>query len=283
MRELAGRTAVVTGAASGIGRAVAHRLGREGMRVVIADVGTDDLERVKGELEDAAVPVIAVPTDVSDAAAVARLRDAALEAFGAVHVVHNNAGVALPPMPVWEVDRSLWEWIVGVNLWGVINGIAAFVPLLVAQDEGHVVNTSSLAGLVSNGRLGPYATTKHAVVGLTEALRGDLRRAGANVGASVVCPALVPTNLGATSARNWPAGAPRPDVTEPRHDPAVPSSAQSPAAVAEMILAAILENRPYVITHQETRSIVGRRFEEILAACPPGGEPALRAPPRSAS
>ena len=272
MREVAGRTAVVTGAASGIGRAVARRLGKEGMRVVIADVATDDLERVRRELEDAAVPVIAVPTDVSDRAAMERLRDAALEAFGAVHVVHNNAGVALPPMPVWEVDETLWEWIIGVNLRSVINGIRTFVPLLVAQDEGHVVNTSSLGGLISNGRLGAYSTTKYGVVALTEALRGDLRRAGANVGASVVCPALVPTNLGATSARNWPADAPRPDLSEPRHDPAVRSSAQSPEAVAEMILAAILDNRLYVITHKETRGIVSKRFDAILAACPPDAD-----------
>jgi NAD(P)-dependent dehydrogenase (short-subunit alcohol dehydrogenase family) len=191
-----------------------------------------------------------------------------LDAFGAVHVVHNNAGVALPPMPLWEVDDALWRWIIGVNLLGVINGIHTFVPLLVAQGNGHVVNTSSLGGLRAGARLGAYSATKHAVIALSESLAADLRRVGADVGVSVVCPSAVPTNLGETSARNWPDTAPRPDITEPRNDGSIPYTVLQPEAIADMVHDAILENRLYVITHPETRELIAPRFDAILEACP---------------
>ena len=149
-------------------------------------------------------------TDVSDAASVQALRDRALDRFGAVHLVHNNAGIGLGG-PIWEVSEEDWRWILGVNLWGVIHGVATFVPLLIEQGEGHVVNTASIAGLIAAPFLGPYNATKQAVVAISETLFKDLQAVGAPIGVSVLCPGFVQTRI-AESERNRPAWAPDREV-----------------------------------------------------------------------
>jgi len=200
-----GRVAVVTGAASGIGLALSRRYAAEGMSVVLADMEGPALEAAAAELSGRGARVRAVVTDVSDADQVDALRDAALAAFGAVHVVCNNAGVGGPHGPLWEISRGDVEWVLGVNTGGVLNGIRSFVPVLLEQDAGHVVNTASIFGVFA-GTLGIYGPSKHTVVALSEALHLQLREVGARVGVSVLCPGAVATRI-ATSARNRPASA----------------------------------------------------------------------------
>ncbi len=201
-----GRVAVVTGAASGIGLGLCERFAAEGMHVVMADVEEPALAKAAAALAGAGASVRPVVTDVSDRAAVEALRDAALSAFGAVHVVCNNAGVGGSHGPLWECPPGEWDWVLGVNLEGVMNGVRTFMPLLLEQDAGHLVNTSSVFGVFA-GILGPYGVSKHAVAALTETLHFNLKSLGVtHVGVSVLCPGAVRTNFG-TSARNRPAWA----------------------------------------------------------------------------
>ena len=194
MDQLRDRAAVVTGAASGIGLALSERLLDEGMSVVLADVDPAALDTEVRRLTDAGATVLAVPTDVSDAAAVEDLAATAWSRFGAVHVVCNNAGVG-PGGVAWEIPEQVWRWVIDVDLWGVIHGIRAFVPRLVEQDIGHVVNTASVAGLVGTPGMAPYSAAKHAVVGLSQSLRRDLELAGSAVGVSVLCPGMTRTRM----------------------------------------------------------------------------------------
>jgi len=167
VRELKGKVAVVTGAASGIGLALAERFAAEGMKVVLADVEVEPLRRAESSLRSAGAEVLAVPTDVARADQVDRLAQQAREAFGGVHIVCNNAGVgATSGAAFWEMTRADWEWVLGVNLWGAINGMRAFVPILLEQEEGHVVNTASMAGLISVAYSGPYVMSKFAAAAL---------------------------------------------------------------------------------------------------------------------
>ncbi len=266
MENLQGKVAVITGGASGIGRAVANRAADEGMRIVVADIEKGPLEQAGRELASTGAEVLGVVTDVSDAGAVRALRDAALDRFGAVHLVHNNAGVGVGG-PIWEVSEEDWRWILGVNLWGVVHGIATFVPLLMEQGEGHVVNTASIAGLVSAGFLGPYNATKQAVVAISETLVKDLQAVGAPVGVSVLCPGFVQTRI-AESDRNRPGSA-----TEAAADGATEMRAavQSmvdggipPATVADRVLEAVKSDTFYVFTHPELMGEVERRFADIM-------------------
>ena len=208
MRELRGKVAVVTGAASGIGRAMAERFAREGMKVVLADVQEKPLAEAREASAAAGAEVIAVPTDVSKWEQVEALARRAVEAFGAAHVLCNNAGVAVGGV-AWETPVADWEWILGVNQWGVVHGIRAFVPRMIAQGEGHVVNTASMAGLVSAPGMSAYCATKHAVVTISECLHHDFAITG-NAGTmhvSVLCPGWVKTNI-AESVRNRPGASP---------------------------------------------------------------------------
>jgi NAD(P)-dependent dehydrogenase (short-subunit alcohol dehydrogenase family) len=275
MDHFAGKIAVITGAASGIGRAVALRAAAEGMKIVLADIEERPLYETARTLSGAGTDVIAVVTDVSDASSVEELRDRALDKFGGVHLVHNNAGVAAGG-PLWTVSESDWRWILGVNLWGVINGIRAFVPMLSAQGEGHVVNTASVAGLVSPPLMGPYNAAKHAVVTISETLYCDLRLSGSNVGVSVLCPGHVRTNI-ADSERNRPPWA-RAAADSGRSPIALQlqtavrrqlAAGIDPASVAETVLDAVRTNRFYILTHPEWNIAVETRMHDILAGRAP--------------
>src|SRR3954452_4996373 len=200
-----GRVAVVTGAASGIGLALSKRFLAEGMRVVMADVEEAALGAAADGIPGRDARVLPVVTDVSDADQGDPLLASTLTAFGAVHVVCNNACVGGPHSPIWETSRGDLEWVLGVNTWGVIHRIRTFVPELLRQDEGHVINTASIFGLFA-GTLGVYGVSKHAVVALSEALHLQLREAGSSIGVTVLCPGAVDTNI-ASSARNRPASA----------------------------------------------------------------------------
>jgi NAD(P)-dependent dehydrogenase (short-subunit alcohol dehydrogenase family) len=277
--QLGGKVAVVTGAASGIGRATAAAFAAAGMRVVLADIEEGPLAEATAALAAEGAEVVAVPTDVSLAASVASLRDAALDAFGAVHVVHNNAGVGAGG-PIWTLTEADWQWVLGVNLMGVVHGVSTFVPLLIEQGEGHVVNTASVAGLVSAPMLGPYNASKHAVVTLSETLHADLQLAGiTGVGVSVVCPGFVRTRI-AASARNRPAHL-RPEGTAALDEAAAGVMDQlvaggiDPAEVAAAIVEAVRENRFWVLTHPAMDPFIAARTERILAREAPAITPIL--------
>ena len=269
-----GRVAVVTGAASGIGLGLAERFAAEGLHVVMADVEEPALSKAAAALAESGASVLPVATDVADLSAVEALRDAALSRFGAVHVVCNNAGVGGSHGPLWECPPGEWDWVLGVNLNGVMNGVRAFMPVLLSQDTGHLVNTSSIFGAFA-GTLGPYGVSKHAVTALTETLYFNLRSQEVDhVGVSVLCPGAVRTNFG-TSSRNRPAGA---GPAAPRDDAERASAERfdelsvlgaSPAAVAGMVLDAIRSRRFYILTSDNRNEAVLRRGEEIVAGGPP--------------
>lgn len=263
MEQLHGRVAVITGGASGIGLATARRFADEGMKLVLADIEQGSLDKAVAEFRDRGVPVIGVRTDVGERAQVQALADAAWDAFGAVHVLFNNAGVAVYG-PVQEMKHEDWEWSIRVNLWGVIHGVEAFVQRMLDQDEeGHIVSTASFAGLVPNSGLGVYCVTKYGVVALSECLYRDLR--GTKLSASVLCPMLVKTNIG-DSARNRPEELGGSSMVRKRNQEEQESlqgrTLQAPE-VADRVLRAIKRRELYIITHEESREFVRRRFERI--------------------
>lgn len=254
MYDVEGKTAVVTGAASGIGLGMARAFGGAGMRLVLADIEADRLDGVVAELTDAGQTAIGVRTDVSDADQVAALAEAALAEFGAVHLVANNAGVGVGGA-LDEMSIDDWRWIVDVNLWGVVHGVRTFLPILKRQGEGHISATASMAGLVGGPILGAYHTTKHAVVGLMDSVRGELADEGSAVRASVLCPGAVDTNV-TTSVRNRPDGL-SPHVTtdgEARYWErltATLAAGMAPDEVGELALDAVREERFWILTHPE--------------------------------
>lgn len=269
MRELSGRVAVITGAASGFGREFARLGARQGMKLVLADVDRAGLAALEREL--AGTPCIAVPTDVSRAEDVANLARRTIQEFGAAHLLFNNAGVGSGGR-IWENSLADWQWVLGVNLWGVIHGIREFVPLMLAQDcECHVVNTASVAGLLSPPGMGVYNVSKHAVVTLSETLFHDLRLAGSKIGTSVLCPAFVPTGIH-QSERNRPEELrnAEPLTASQRRSQeattkAVTSGRITAAQVAEMTFEAIRAKRFYVLSHPRILDSVGLRLQDILA------------------
>jgi NAD(P)-dependent dehydrogenase (short-subunit alcohol dehydrogenase family) len=203
MDQLDGKVAVITGAARGIGAALAARFAAEGMRLVLADIDPAALDSAVAEGRAVGTEVIGVPTDVSDARALDGLAAAAQERFGTAHIICNNAGVSGHARPSWDQPEREWQWVLGVNLLGVVNGIRSFVPILLAQDEGHVVNTASLAGFLAAPYVSPYAATKHAVVALSTSLFHELAITGSQVGVSVLCPSFLRTEIMDTD-RAWP-------------------------------------------------------------------------------
>ena len=262
MEILSDRVAVVTGGASGIGRALVDVFAREGMRVVVADVDDAGMAEAVASVEARGGRALAVRTDVSDPAQVRRLAERARTTFGGVHVLCNNAGVVVHG-GLERASHRDWQWVLGVNLWGVIHGVEAFVPEMIAGGEpGHVVNTASMAGLVATRGLGVYNTSKYAVVGLSETLAKDL--APYRIGVSVLCPMGVATRIRA-AARNRPSGL-RNEVETAGEAVELMGATLAPAAVAEMVLGAIRENRLYVITHAEGLEPLRRRFARMERA-----------------
>jgi NAD(P)-dependent dehydrogenase (short-subunit alcohol dehydrogenase family) len=271
----AGHVAVVTGAGSGIGAALAEAFGALGGRVVLADVEEAALKRVGETLRDRGVEFLAVPTDVSDPDAVEHLARLTVEQFGRIDVLCNNAGVSTFNA-LADQTMTDWRWVLGVNLWGVVNGVQRFVPIMRAQGTpAHVVNTSSIAGLWSGiAFIGPYAVSKVGVVSLSETLNAELRAEQSPIGVSVLCPSSVDTKV-LEAERNRPKsfGAEhRTDVAEHVRlmiaDGLVGPDGKSPAEVAAMTLDAIRHDRFWIITHASARATLEARFASILADIP---------------
>ncbi len=250
--ELRDRVAVITGGASGIGLASARRMAKEGASLVLGDVEEAALARATASLRDEGARVIGVVADVSVEADVVALREAALATYGAAHLIFNNAGVGAGPAV--GTPKGVWDWVMAVNVDGVINGINAFVPLFLEQDEGHVVSTASLAGLGGVPGMGPYCASKFAVVGIAESLFYELALSGKHVGASVLCPGFVRTRIH-ESERNMPE-----DLRTYQDDPAVRAIGSmaadavnagiDPAIVADAVTDAVLANRFWILTHE---------------------------------
>jgi NAD(P)-dependent dehydrogenase (short-subunit alcohol dehydrogenase family) len=269
VEDLTGKVAVVTGAASGIGRATTEALAAQGMKVVLADIEQGALDATVAELEAAGHEVLGVVCDVSDSEAVEALAARTVERFGAVHLVHLNAGVAAGG-PAWTLSEKDWAWVLGVNLWGVIHGVRAFVPRMLEQGEpGHVVATASMAGLMSSAFMAAYNVSKHGVVTLCETLKRDLAMTGAPIGVSVLCPGWVNTGIG-DSGRNRPVelrNADGPNLLESGDvSPlkAVLENGLPPAAVADLVVDAVKADRFYILTHDDWRASVEQRMGDIL-------------------
>jgi NAD(P)-dependent dehydrogenase (short-subunit alcohol dehydrogenase family) len=275
MKEFEGRVAVITGAASGIGLGIAEVLANNGMKVMMADIEEEALGREAERLRAANFDATAGVTDVSRIESLENLLTRTIETYGKVNVLCNNAGVAGGGGPIWQTTERDWQWVMGVNLMGVVHGVRVFVPhMLEHGEEGHVVNTSSILGLVSGGG-GIYDVTKHAVTRLTEGLYVDLRAAGAQISASVLCPGMIATNI-ITSQRNRPEELAN-DTSQVSHTELnqmmqardemakrFQEMGMPPMEVGEKVLDAISNDRFYVLTHPENMAGVRRRFETIL-------------------
>jgi len=277
MTHLAGGTAVITGAASGFGLETARIAARRGMKVVMADVQPDALELAAHEIQGLGVEVLARRTDVSKAAEVEALAEATLQRFGAPNFVFNNAGVGGTGGLIWEASAKDWDWVLGVNVMGVVHGVRVFTPLMLAaarQDaawQGHIVNTASMAGLLSPPNMGVYNTSKHAVVTLSETLYQDLALVTEQVHAHVLCPFFVPTGIH-VSDRNRPAELTDADarptksqlIARAMSEKAVTSGKVTAAQVAQFVFDALAENRFYVFSHPHALATVQQRMEDIL-------------------
>jgi NAD(P)-dependent dehydrogenase (short-subunit alcohol dehydrogenase family) len=271
VRDLTGKVAVVTGAASGIGLALCRRLGSDGMRVMMADIEESALAVAAESLAAEGIETAVAVTDVSDAGSVDALARAVFTRFGAVHVVCNNAGVHRGG-PAWELPLPMWEWIVGVNLFGLVHGIRSFLPHLIAQGEGHIVNTASVGGLLAGPWMSPYHATKHAAVALSESLHHELAGIGSPVRVSVLCPGMVRTRIH-EAIRNWPEEryGPQPTVQDlpqvARWREAARSrviSGQDPAVIAAAVRDAILGERFWILTHPELGSAIIANYADAV-------------------
>lgn len=271
MQELNGKVAVVTGAASGIGLALTQEYVANGMHVVMADVEAEALTLAAKGLQAAGAEVLPVVTDVSDRSQVEELRRQTLAHYGHAHVICNNAGVAVLA-PTWEIGPNDWQWVLSVNLGGVVNGITTFLPLLMEQGEGHIVNTASMAGVAIFPGWAPYTASKHAVVALSETLSMELDAAGSPVGVSVLCPGFVDTKI-TDCERNRPATLPR---NAAPIDDAVKQAligGMPPEEVARMVVDAILRRQFWVFTHPEMKPAIELRVDSLLNAHNPAPPP----------
>lgn len=284
MEELEGKVGVITGAASGIGRAMAVAFAAEGMHLALADIEVEPLEETAEMVRSERVNALVVPTDVSDAGAVENLAGRTVAEFGALHLACNNAGVSGGGL-TWEIDLETWNWVLGVNLFGVIHGVRSFTPRIVESGGGHIVNTASMAGLTSPPGMSPYNVSKHAVVTLSEAMAVELSMTHPEVGVSVLCPGWVRTRIHEAD-RNRPS-----DPTGPMDDAvAVDAEEQAaldgmrdmvaalieggldPGAVAAQVVEAVRERRPWVLTHPDWMDMVRGRTERIIAEEPPSAD-----------
>lgn len=281
MKNFQDKVAVITGGASGLGREFAKRAAGLGMKLVLADVQQDALDATRAELEGEGAQVLAMICDVRKGEQVQALADATMARFGAVHLVFNNAGVGSGGL-IWENSEADWEWVLGVNLWGVIHGVRIFTRLMLEcakndpQYEGHIVNTASMAGLLNAPTMGVYNVSKHAVVSLTETLYQDLQLVEAPVGASVLCPYFVPTGI-SQSHRNRPedvkmTGGPTASqkAAQAMTVKAVESGKVSAGDVAQMTFDAIRDGQFYIYSHPGALGNVGERMDEIVKGVNPG-------------
>ena len=271
MEQLTGRVAVITGAGSGMGKAFAQRFAAEGMKVVAADIQPDALAATVADIKGAGHEVVGVPVDVSSRASVGRLADEAFENFGAVHLLCNNAGVeGYLDGTVWEASDKDWQWTVGVNFWSVVHGIRSFVPRMLASGEpGHVVNTCSMTSVITAGNL--YSVTKQAVLALTELLDADLRKRGAPIGVTALCPGTIATNL-FHGSRNRPAELRNDDSPEPVGEGrelrermhSVLAAGMPPAEVADKLVTAVRSGPLYLLTDHEWDERILARHRAIM-------------------
>jgi NAD(P)-dependent dehydrogenase (short-subunit alcohol dehydrogenase family) len=276
MKTFEGKVAVVTGAASGIGRALALRFGREGMKVVLADVESGALAQAKAELTQAGVESIAVKTDVMQADALHSLAEQTLDEFGAAHILCNNAGVFAGGLS-WEAPLSDYEWVLGVNVWGVLHGIRAFVPIMLEQDtECHIVNTASMAAVTTSPLAAAYYMSKHAVLSLSETLYHELSQRGSKIGVSALCPELISTGIG-KAQRNRPEHLQRKDgegdtpetaAVEGAINAMIDAQGAPPERMAERVVEGIRDNRFYILSEPGDgwRTACNTRLEDIRSA-----------------
>jgi len=257
-----GQVAVITGGASGIGKAMAEHFAGRGLRLVLADIEVATLDRTVAEFTAAGAEVVGVPTDVAKAEQIEALAEAAYARFGTVNILCNNAGVVKRGLS-WELTLEDWQWVIDVDLWSVINGIRSFVPRMIAGGEaGHIVNTASTAGLAAFPNIAPYDVAKSGVVALSEAVWHELHAAGASIGVSVLCPGIVATRIG-ESERNRPGAAPAEKQTPVtmRNPGAV---AMAPSAVAQYVADAIEDDQFWMVTHAVYDDFVRRRADGII-------------------
>jgi NAD(P)-dependent dehydrogenase (short-subunit alcohol dehydrogenase family) len=264
MKEFSGKVAVVTGAASGIGLAAASRFAEAGMKVVMADIQEDALEDAVKSLGNMGHEVLGVPTDVSKWDAIQALAEKTMAEFGAVNVVHNNAGVVVSG-PIAELTLADWEWVLGVDLWSVIYGIKAFLPLIRQSGEGHIINTASVNGLQASGAIAPYSVAKFGVVALTETLRLELDADDSDISASVLCPGPINTqivfskrNRDAESAKDHRSSAEE-KAFEKHAGAMLAERGKDPSEVADMVMDAIINDDFWILTHPEWKGIMQAR------------------------
>lgn len=271
MKEFKDKVAVITGAASGIGYGLAERCAQEGMKIVLAGINADTLAHAEETLRDRGATTLAVQCDVSKADDVEALARKVIDSFGAVHVLVNNAGVGAGSS-VWESTLADWEWVIGVNLWGVIHGLKVFVPIMLAQDtECHIVNVSSIAGLLSGHPSAPYTVTKHGVVAISEHTHLALAQRKAKIKVSVLCPGWVKTRI-LDSGRNRPPKLRNPEQTPTGREQVswleqarqALESGMSPQQIADHVFAAIRQERFWILTHPEWNPQIQQRMESIL-------------------
>jgi NAD(P)-dependent dehydrogenase (short-subunit alcohol dehydrogenase family) len=284
MKEFKGKVAVITGAASGIGRGIAEHCVKKEMKVVLADIEEVALRETEQTLQAKGATVLSIRTDVSKASDIETLAQKTLDAFGAVHLLFNNAGVQTRKT-IWESTLADWEWVINVNLWGVIHGVRVFVPIMLQQQtECHIINTASAVGLISGSGTGTYRVTKHGVVSLSETLYLELKQRGAPIGVSVLCPSFVRSRLN-EAERNRPAELWNPPSKYPptpeeqaleRFFQEMNQSGMTPEQFAEQVFKAIQQDKFYILTHLEVNALIQRRMEDILQ----GRNPTLPQIPR---